>query len=334
MAVEVNSSDASSWLDLGSVYLFQREMKKAVAALEVGVIELGMRRDTHILFKTRNWMADWRDRDELLEQAAAIAQGSFREGFYTTMNPIDFTELPSMQLKAIINHEYTQKSRGLDPPLHCTSASCLKLKSPNIRVGFVSSDFEVHPVVTLIRGMLTALSGQGHQVTVYCFPLSQGSSWWKQNISRTVDYTISLKGKNAGDAAQIIRSHDIHILVDLNGHTVHSGLGILQYRPAPVQISYLGYPMTTGYNYIDFVIGDPVVLSPDMVPAIFTEKMLILPTHYIVNDYMQMFGHAFVGERPKLQTLPPISNDTFVFATFSNGQVRGVCDECTLQHLY
>jgi predicted O-linked N-acetylglucosamine transferase (SPINDLY family) len=54
---------------------------------------------------------------------------------------------------------------------------------------------------------------------------------------------VSLHGKNAAAAAKIVKSHDIHILLDLNGHTLHSGLGIMGFRPAPVQVSVLSLLM-------------------------------------------------------------------------------------------
>jgi len=322
-AVRANESDRSSWIDLGNIYLFQMRMAEAAAALEVGVLRLGASRDTHVLYKARNWMADWRDRDEMLDQIARTVDDAVREGFHPFMNPATFVELPIETLKKLIRHDYTDTLPGVSPPMHCTTESCLRLKSPELRVGFVSSDFGIHPVSTLIRGMLAALSSPEHQVTVFCFPLTDKTSWWKQNISQTVDYTISLKGKNSKAAAETIRSHDIHVLIDLNGHTVHSGLGIFQFRPAPVQIAYLGYPMTTGTDYMDFVVADQVATPPDMTSDLFTEKKLLLPTHYIVNDYMQMFGHAFGGQRPMLplSTMPSDGETPFVFATFSNWQV-------------
>lgn len=320
-AVQMNESDVSSWVDLGNIYLFQMKMAEAVAALKVGVLQLGADRDTHVLYKARNWMADWRDRDEMLTQVALTVDDAVREGFHPSMNPIDFIDLPLKTLKKMIRHDYTDRLPGVNPPMHCTSESCLRLKSPELRVGFVSSDFGIHPVATLIRGMLAALSGPDHRVTVFCFPLTDATSWWKQNISQTVDHTISLKGKNTQVAAEIVRSHDIHVLIDLNGHTVHSGLGIFQYRPAPVQIAYLGYPMTTGADFIDFIVSDHVVTPPDVSSGLFTERKILLTTHYIVNDYMQMFGHAFDGQRSKLPTLLEDGVDPFVFATFSNWQV-------------
>ncbi|RLN89808.1 hypothetical protein BBJ28_00017828 [Nothophytophthora sp. Chile5] len=318
-AVKVNPDDVGSWILLGNCYLLQLRMPEAVAALEVGVLEKGSVKDMHLLFKARNWMASWKDRDDSLAQIQAEHDEALRSGKASSLNALDFAELPSASLMQINRHAYTKPVKN-ETWLCCDEEKDLRLKSPELRIGFVSSDFGVHPVATLLRGMLALLSGPDHQTSVYCFSLSDASSWWKRNISRTVDYMVSLKGKNSLDAAKIIRSHQIHVLVDLNGHTLHSGLDIFTHHPAPVQVSYLGFPMTIGNPCIDFFLGDSVATPAETSGDIFTEKLLLLPMHYIVNDHLQMLGHTLEGERPTLRALAGQHDKTFVFATFSNWQ--------------
>ena len=75
---------------------------------------------------------------------------------------------------------------------------------------------------------------------------------------------MSLHGLSATQAAHTIAALGIHVLVDLNGLTMHSGLPILARRPAPVQISHLGFPMSTGAPFIDyFLTGDAPLTPPD-----------------------------------------------------------------------
>ncbi|RHZ12812.1 hypothetical protein DYB37_011004, partial [Aphanomyces astaci] len=122
---------------------------------------------------------------------------------------------------------------------------------------------------------------------VYCFALTDAPSWWRTNITAEVDHMISLHGVNHQEAASAIYSHGIHVLVDLNGHTLHSGLPIFSHRPAPVQMTFLGYPLTTGSSFIDYFIVDPVSASPLHVHDSFSERMIYLPHNYIVNDHKQ-----------------------------------------------
>jgi len=124
------------------------------------------------------------------------------------------------------------------------------------------------------------------------------------------------------DAALEIAAHHIDILIDLNGHTLHSGLPIMSHRPAPIQMSYLGLPTTTGAKFIDFYIGDYVSLPPELADH-FSEKLILMPPCYIVNDYAQMRGGVLERERaPRsmLATDVDISKVPFLFGTFSNFQ--------------
>ncbi|KAG7394313.1 hypothetical protein PHYBOEH_005382 [Phytophthora boehmeriae] len=318
-AVKMNADDAECWVFLGSCYLFQLKLPEAVAALEVGVLQKGSTKDMYALFKARSWMADWKDREHTLEQVQVQFEKSLQSGRGPAFNEFDFAELPSRMVKQLVQRGYGSNGQEKEQ-LCCDQNTDLRLKAPELRIGFVSSDFGVHPVSTLLRGILDLLSGAKHQTKVFCFSLSGAGSWWKRNISRTVDYMVSLTGKNTLDAAKIIQAHDIHVLVDLNGHTLHSGIDIFSHRPAPVQMAYLGYPMTIGNPGIDFFISDSISSPAETSQESFTEKLLLLPTHYIVNDHIQMLGHTLQGSRPSLSGIAGREKSTFVFATFSNWQ--------------
>jgi protein O-GlcNAc transferase len=81
----------------------------------------------------------------------------------------------------------------------------------------------------------------------------------------------------------------VEILIDLNGHTLHSGLEVMAHRPAPVQVSFLGFPTSTGARYIDYYLGDPSALPAEGRDA-FTEKIAYIPSSCIANDYAQLRG--------------------------------------------
>ncbi|RLN49810.1 hypothetical protein BBJ29_008144 [Phytophthora kernoviae] len=243
LAVKLNEDDVECWVFLGSCYFFQLRLPEAVAALEVGVLQQGSTKGMYVLFKARNWMADWKDRDMSLDQVQAEFEDSLQSEKKSTFSEYDFQELPSAMVKQLVQQGYGRDEKEKEP-LCCDQDTDLRLKAPELRIGFVSSDFGVHPVATLMRGILDLLSGPDHQTKVFCFSLSGAGSWWKRNISRTVDYMVSLKGKNTLDAAKIIQAHDIHVLMDLNGHTLHSGINIFSHRPAPEYVDVAVYLAT------------------------------------------------------------------------------------------
>jgi predicted O-linked N-acetylglucosamine transferase (SPINDLY family) len=85
------------------------------------------------------------------------------------------------------------------------------------------------------------------------------------------------------EAARLIHADHIDILVDLKGYTHHARPAISAYRPAPVQVSYLGYPATMGGDFIDYIIVDPFVAAAGQ-QSLFTERLVHLPGSYQVND--------------------------------------------------
>lgn len=181
----------------------------------------------------------------------------------------------------------------LDDPLKISATPSTDLRTTSViyqkrlKVGVLSSDFGVHPVSSLIRGVLEFIDQE--KIELFCFSVTRKISWWGHNITASVEHFISLANMDWGKAARIIASFGVEILIDLNGRTLNSGLGIMQHRPAVIQMSFLGLPLTTGADYIDFYIGDPIAL-PAEHSTHFTEKLLLIPPCYISTDYAQVLG--------------------------------------------
>ena len=105
----------------------------------------------------------------------------------------------------------------------------------------------------LIRGGLTMLDRS--RLEVYVFTLSPKLSYWGTNVSKEVEHFVLLEDMNTYDSAEVIASYNIDILIDLNGHTLHTGLQVMSHQPAHIQMSYLGLPTSTGAPFIDYYIG-------------------------------------------------------------------------------
>jgi predicted O-linked N-acetylglucosamine transferase (SPINDLY family) len=112
-------------------------------------------------------------------------------------------------------------------------------------------------------------------------------------------------------AAQSIRDHEIDILVDLHGLTAGTRPNILSYRPAPLQVTYLGFPGPTGLPNIDYVIADRYVL-PEALQPYFTEKPLYMPNCFQMNDRQRAIGPKPTRASCKLP------EDAFVYCAFNN----------------
>jgi predicted O-linked N-acetylglucosamine transferase (SPINDLY family) len=104
----------------------------------------------------------------------------------------------------------------------------------------------------------------------------------------------------------------VDIVVDLSVHTEGSRTGILACRPAPVQVSYFGYPGTSGAEFIDYVMADRVVLPFDQQPF-FSEKIVHLPDSYQANDSRR----ETASPAPTRADIG-LPDDAFVFTCFNN----------------
>uniref|UniRef100_K3WDH2 protein O-GlcNAc transferase n=1 Tax=Globisporangium ultimum (strain ATCC 200006 / CBS 805.95 / DAOM BR144) TaxID=431595 RepID=K3WDH2_GLOUD len=189
-AVRVNDDDVDSWLQLGKCYLYKLKMPQAAAALEVAVLRKGATDELHSLFKARNWMANWQDRELMVDQIERFVDENLRASKQTSVNALDFADLPLPSVLALSQQAHHMHAPSADRQLCCEFDDDWQLETPALRIGFVLSNFGVHPVSTLMRDMLVLLSGPDHpNVTVYCYSLTAASSWWLRNISRHVNHT-------------------------------------------------------------------------------------------------------------------------------------------------
>lgn len=151
-----------------------------------------------------------------------------------------------------------------------------------LRIGYLSSDFRRHATAMLMTEMLEGHDRERFEVFLYCHTAADGSAE-ERRIRAAADHHRPLAGLSDIEAAQRMRADGIDIAVDLKGHTHHSRMQILAARPAPVQVSYLGFPGTTGADFLDYVVGD-VWVTPLAHAAHYSERIAQMPHSYQPND--------------------------------------------------
>ncbi|MDE2401578.1 MAG: hypothetical protein KGL90_07920 [Burkholderiales bacterium] len=151
-----------------------------------------------------------------------------------------------------------------------------------LRLGFVSADFHQHATAVLMAEVFEKLDRQRFEVTLYSHGPDDGSPM-RSRLEHSTEHFVDVAKVSDHEVAQRVRQDGIEVLVDLKGHTRDARLGIFAYRPAPVQVSFLGFPGTTGADYIDYFIGDAIV-SPLDQAAHYSEKLALLPHCYQPND--------------------------------------------------
>ena len=128
-----------------------------------------------------------------------------------------------------------------------------------VRIGYLSSDFQEHPVAFLIAEVLELHDRSRFEVYAYSYG-PPGTGAMRQRMISAVDHFVDIAWEPDDQAIERIRNDEIDILVDLKGYTVGDRLAIMAQRPSPVQVTWLGYPGTTGTAFIDYLIADPFIV--------------------------------------------------------------------------
>ncbi|WP_316975999.1 O-linked N-acetylglucosamine transferase, SPINDLY family protein [Shumkonia mesophila] len=181
-----------------------------------------------------------------------------------------------------------------------------------ITLGYLSSDFRNHPVGHLVSGLFSRHDRNRFRVIAYSAGPDDGSAY-RHRVESGCDAFVDLVAAGTAAAAQRIREDGVDILIDLNGLTTRNRLDVLALKPAAVQVGYLGYPGTTGADFMDYVIGDSVV-APMEHARFFAEKLVHLPGCYMVTS-----PHPLSEERPARRECG-LPDDAVAFCSFCRNE--------------
>jgi predicted O-linked N-acetylglucosamine transferase (SPINDLY family) len=152
-----------------------------------------------------------------------------------------------------------------------------------IRVGFVSSDFHEHATAYLIAELFEHRQAGGLQFHAYSYGEDDGSPMRRRIEKAFGGRFTDGRRMDSATLAQRIRADTIDVLVDLKGYTLFSRSDVFAYRPAPIQVNYLGFPGSLGSQHYDYIIGDPIVTPLGHADG-FDEKIAQMPDCYQPND--------------------------------------------------
>jgi len=145
-----------------------------------------------------------------------------------------------------------------------------------IRLGYMSADFREHPVASSIVKVLESHDRERFEIIGVSLALDPTASEMRLRLERACHRFVDVSKCSDFEAAKTIRSLEVDILIDLMGHTDGGRTGVLAFRPAPVQVNFLGYPATSGAGYLDYIVADRVVV-PDGSEYGYSEKIVRLP---------------------------------------------------------
>jgi predicted O-linked N-acetylglucosamine transferase (SPINDLY family) len=181
-----------------------------------------------------------------------------------------------------------------------------------IRIGYVSGEFRAQATAYLTAGLYECHDKSRFEIVAFDNG-GRGDSPMRRRLEAAFDRLVPIAHLSDQAAAEKIAAEEIDILVSLNGYFGDHRMGVFARKPAPVQVNYLGFPGTLGAGYIDYILADRVVISPDE-RQYYTEQVVYLPGSYQVNDSLR---HRPQGvPRRSDHGLPETA---FVFCNFNMG---------------
>lgn len=182
---------------------------------------------------------------------------------------------------------------------------------PKTRIAYVSGDFHTHATSFLIAELLEVHDRSALEVFGVSFGPDDASPL-RRRVHAAFDECLEAREKSDIEVAAWLREREIDIAVDLKGYTAFSRPGIFACRPAPVQVSYLGYPGTMAAPFIDYLLADEWLI-PEPEQGSYTEKVVYLPDSYQVNDRARR-----ISARAPTRAEAGLADAGFVFCCFNN----------------
>lgn len=176
-----------------------------------------------------------------------------------------------------------------------------------LRIGYVSADFCRHVMSNFSRGLLKEYDRLAFEV--YAYDTGTNYDEITAEFQKYPDVWRDISRMSDAEAARRIIDDEIDILVDLSGHTKGNRLGVFAYKPAPVQVSGLGYMSTTGLPEMDYFFGD-VYLDDEAARQDFTEQVVALPHSH--------FLYLPLNFPPVTEPAPYLVNGYVTFGCFNN----------------
>jgi predicted O-linked N-acetylglucosamine transferase (SPINDLY family) len=304
-ATEISPNDRNAQFNLANILREQGLHEQAIDRYER---VLGLSPDNAGAFMLRaaekRAICDWGDFDQLADSVDAWVESG--------KNPIlpfgflAFSDDPAKQ--RVCASRYAEQLVGGITPLPRRSP---RDSEAPVRVAYLSADFHQHATAYLMAELFERHDRERFETHAISFGPATGDVMQKR-LQAAFDGFHDVREQSDREVAGLIRELGVDIAVDLKGYTQDCRPRILAYRPAPVQINYLGYPGTMGADFIDYVLVDRFVAPPDRQPY-FTERLFYLPDCYQVNDSTR----AIAAELPSREACG-LPADGFVFCCFNH----------------
>lgn len=285
-ARDLDPAQSSPYSLIAQIHHVRGELGHAVDALEAGLARtdadglLGAL--VHLLHRQCNW-SSWRPAWEAM--ALKLENGRNAGSPFNLL-----CEPTSGEQQLSYARQWAGTQFGRARARHTSAARRTSSAARRLKVGYFSSDFHSHPTAYLLAEVLELHDRSQFDVYAYSYGPDDHSPMRKR-LESGVEHFVDVAWEPNDKICEQIARDELDILIDLKGYTMGDRLSVLAQRPCRLQGTWLGYPGTTGADFIDFLIADPVVV-PVGAEALYSERIVRLPHCYQPNDRQRHGSHT------------------------------------------
>lgn len=285
--LKLNPKHADGHYGLGIAYAFMQDFEKAITCYQSALqCEANHLQSKMELSSSRASICDWtthiEDRKSFEKALCAISTSGSISLTRATFDINYFNLLPDIHKevasKCAIQIEFQLKERNLKP----FPERRIDVKSEKIKIGYLSPDFREHAVGRLIYEIFRYHNSDRFETFAYNLLIPNESDFVTQAIIQDVDHFENCQDLSAYDIAKKIREDQIDVLIDLVGYTTYCKPAIFAFKPAPIQMHYLGNPGTMGAAFSPYILSD-AELIPAEYDKYFTEQIIRLNHGWIAS---------------------------------------------------
>ncbi len=303
-AIQLNNNFAEAYQNLGNLYLDLEKFEKGIFSLTQALKINPELKNLHgTIIQSKCGICDW---STFIQDKNLLKKNILMKK--NTSNPFPVISIyDSPELQRIASETYVKDEFSKFKRKEIIKKNFVPKK---IKIGYFSSDFHNHATSHLMINLFELHDRSKFEVYAFSFGKDDNSEMRKR-VSKAFDKFFDVKLDSEEEIAKKSRELEIDIAVDLKGYTGNNRFGIFIERCAPIQISYLGYPGTTGSNCIDYLVADKTLI-PKENEKFYSEKIIYLPNSYQVNeDNKKISNKNFTRKNFGLL------DDSFVFCSFN-----------------
>jgi protein O-GlcNAc transferase len=302
IALSPNFADAHN--NAGNISYHRGSYEDALAAYDKALaISAGDSEARSMRLSVKLHLCDWRNLEaERADFLASIRQGALIYPFIS----LAVSSSPEEQLRCA---NIFAKSRYPHPDKSLWRNK--RYSHDRVRIAYLSADFREHPVAYLVVGLFEQHDRSRFEVTGFSFAREQDSPTGVR-IRNAFEHFVDARRMSDQQIAELLRSLEIDVAIDLMGYTTGNRAGVFALRPAPIQVNYLGYPGTMGEGLVDYILADPTVI-PESDCRYYGEQVFWLPHAYQLNDNQRAID-ARVPARSDFN----LPDGAFVFCCFNS----------------